>query len=184
MIWNLSAEDAKDLSELIIAAIQRVEQVEIAHDLPNLRAAVRTWRKLELARLRALLMRLPTPQDSTQGSVMGEFFADPPWEHCRTEETRHVERLFKEAGYADVAAYRYNAASIRVRVIDECFAHLRATARFDMLDKIVNQLPESTQRDIISVVLLTPQEAQGLSTANTEFESPIPPGGEPTIVRI
>jgi hypothetical protein len=45
----------------------------------------------------------------------------PRWEEKRTPETRRVENLLRGAGYERVDAYRYNSASIRVRVIDQRF---------------------------------------------------------------
>ena len=41
-----------------------------------------------------------------------------PWETKRTDETRLVEAELVKARFEQVDAYRYNSASIRVRVID------------------------------------------------------------------
>ena len=38
----------------------------------------------------------------------------PPWEAKRTDETRRVEDVIRQAGFETVDCYRYNAASIRV----------------------------------------------------------------------
>jgi hypothetical protein len=45
----------------------------------------------------------------------------PLWEANRTDETRKVEDVLRNAGSERVDAYRYNSASIRVRVIDSRF---------------------------------------------------------------
>jgi hypothetical protein len=43
----------------------------------------------------------------------------PTWGAKRTDETQMVERVLREAGFETVDVYRYNSASIRVRVIDQ-----------------------------------------------------------------
>ena len=43
------------------------------------------------------------------------------WEDKRTAETRQVEDVLRRVGFQQVDAYRYNTASIRVRVIDSRF---------------------------------------------------------------
>ena len=53
----------------------------------------------------------------------------PRWEAKRTDETRHVEEILRNAGFDQVDAYRYNSASIRVRVIDRRFERLSAEKR-------------------------------------------------------
>ena len=45
----------------------------------------------------------------------------PVWERKRTDETRQVEEVLRQAGFQQADAYRYNSASIRVRVIDPRF---------------------------------------------------------------
>ena len=46
------------------------------------------------------------------------------WETRRTDEARHVEEVLRNAGFERADAYRYNPASIRVRVIDSRFEGL------------------------------------------------------------
>lgn len=53
----------------------------------------------------------------------------PVWEAKRTDETRQVEDLLRKAGFEKVDAYRYNSASIRLRVIDSRFERLSAERR-------------------------------------------------------
>jgi hypothetical protein len=48
------------------------------------------------------------------------------WEAKRTDETQMIERVLREAGFETVDAYRYNTASIRVRVIDQRFEGMPA----------------------------------------------------------
>ena len=44
----------------------------------------------------------------------------PRWKEMQTEETRQVEQTLRRA-FSQVDAYRFNSASIRVRVIDSRF---------------------------------------------------------------
>ena len=47
--------------------------------------------------------------------------AAPAWHAKRTPETNMVEETLKKEGFERADAYRYNSASIRVRVIDNKF---------------------------------------------------------------
>lgn len=102
------------------------------------------------------------------------------WTEMRTDETRSVEAIIREAGFEQVDAYRYNAASIRVRVIDPQFEGLSPEDRDAMVEPLLEQLPERTQADIMSLFTFAPSEiehAQKISRhlpLNTEFEDPSP----------
>lgn len=104
----------------------------------------------------------------------------PPWELKRTEETRQVEEVLRKAGFATVDAYRYNSASIRVRVIDARFEGLPPEQRDALVEPILQQLPERTQVDIITLLTFSPSELRhGQKPArcllmNLEFEDPSP----------
>ncbi|HEX7448385.1 MAG TPA: hypothetical protein VF306_12610 [Pirellulales bacterium] len=104
----------------------------------------------------------------------------PPWETKRTDETRRVEDTLRNAGFEMVDAYRYNSASIRVRVIDSRFEHLSPEKRDAMIEPHLDQLPESTQADIISLFSFAPSELQQAPKTfrqfllNAEFEDPSP----------
>jgi hypothetical protein len=75
---------------------------------------------------------------------------------------------------ADIQAYRYNSASIRVRVIEPTFAHVGLTERDD---EIWNILKSHLSEDILSqlslILLIAPNERK-TSVMNEEFENPIP----------
>jgi hypothetical protein len=81
---------------------------------------------------------------------------------------------------AQVDAYRYNSGSIRVRVIDPRFEGLGPVERDAMVEPLIEQLPEHTQADIVSLFSFAPSELrQNAKTfresfANTEFEEPSP----------
>ncbi len=74
---------------------------------------------------------------------------------------------------AEIELYRRNSISVRIRVIDPCFAGLRKSERHDLVWKYLENLPHQIQSDISMVVLLSPEEVQR-SLANLEFEDPSP----------
>jgi hypothetical protein len=102
------------------------------------------------------------------------------WESKRTDETRQVEEFLRKAGFEKVDAYRYNPASIRVRVIDPRFEGLTHEQRDTMVEPHLGQLPERTQGDIMSLFTFAPSELQQAPKTlrefllNTEFEDPSP----------
>ena len=104
----------------------------------------------------------------------------PVWEDKRTDETRHVEEFLRKASFQQVDAYRYNIASIRVRVIDPRFEGLSIEKRVDMVEPYLDQLPEETQQDIISLFTFAPSELilakkpTRQFMQNMEFEEPGP----------
>jgi stress-induced morphogen len=81
-----------------------------------------------------------------------------------TKETQMVEKLVDEYFphcLKDVPrAYRYNPASIRIRIIDKQFAGLNDPKRLRLVRPLLQTLPEKTQADIVFLVLLTPDEAK------------------------
>src|SRR5438105_13239354 len=102
------------------------------------------------------------------------------WEAKRTDETRKVEKTLRKAGFEQVDAYRYNSASIRVRVIDRRFEGLPVEKRDAMIEPHLGQLPERTQADIMNLFTFAPSELQQTPKTfraylmNTEFEDPSP----------
>jgi stress-induced morphogen len=96
------------------------------------------------------------------------------WEDKRTQETRSIENeLRKQFPKSD--AYRFNSASIRVRIIDNAFHGKTESERERMIDPILEQLPEETQADIMLVLTLTEEEATSFNRhylTNLEFENP------------
>lgn len=104
----------------------------------------------------------------------------PAWEAKRTDETRNVEEVLRKAGFERVDSYRYNSASIRVRVIDSRFEGLSPDKRDGMVEPCLEQLPERTQADIISLFTFAPSELQQTPKTfkqfllNTEFDDPSP----------
>lgn len=94
----------------------------------------------------------------------------------RDEWSRQVEQhLRPEFPHTD--AYRYNSASIRVRVIDDRFEGKSDTARDTMVERILHRLPEEIQAQIFNLITLSPSEIEGISRQsliNTEFENPSP----------
>ena len=102
------------------------------------------------------------------------------WETKRTQETRQVEHALRDAGFERVDAYRFNSASIRLRVIDSRFEQLSAEKRDALIEPYLESLPERTQADIVNLLTLAPSELQPGRTTfgeylnNAEFEDPRP----------
>jgi len=101
------------------------------------------------------------------------------WEAKRTPETRMVEdRLGPH--FERVDSYRYNSASIRVRVIDSRFEGMSRDRRDAMVEEQLDKLPPETQRDIVTLFTFAPSELTRTATTfkefmqNTEFDDPSP----------
>lgn len=89
-----------------------------------------------------------------------------------TPETDVVEAHLRR-DWPNVEAYRYNPASIRIRIIDERFRGKSKAERFNAVIPSIRQLPKDTEADVTMLVLLAPgEEAESLS--NFEFEHPTP----------
>jgi len=94
----------------------------------------------------------------------------------RTEETRKVEKVLRKS-FPNTDAYRYNSASIRVRITDPRFEGKSVAERDKMVEPILEQLPQETQADIMNLLTLYPNETAESSKAflaNSEFEDPSP----------
>lgn len=102
------------------------------------------------------------------------------WQSKRTDETRSVEELLRRSGFQQADAYRYNSASIRLRVIDPKFEGISIERRDALIEPHLAKLPERTQADIINLFTFAPSELQQTSNSakqlllNLEFEDPSP----------
>ena len=102
------------------------------------------------------------------------------WELKRTDESRMVEDFLRRAGFEQVDAYRYNLASLRVRVIDAKFEGLSDEDRDGLVEPFIHQLPEDTQSDIVSLYTFAPSDLTLSKKTlreilfNDEFENPSP----------
>jgi hypothetical protein len=74
---------------------------------------------------------------------------------------------------SQIDIYRQNPVSVRVRIIDPDFAGRNKVERSKLVWKYLDVLPEETQSDISTLLLLVPDETK-LSFANFEFDDPIP----------
>jgi hypothetical protein len=101
------------------------------------------------------------------------------WESKRTQETREVEDLLRQS-FEQADAYRYNSASIRVRVIDNHFSGMPREQRDSLVEEQLDKLRPETQRDIVTLFAFAPSELSGDPKTfrefllNTEFENPSP----------
>jgi hypothetical protein len=91
-----------------------------------------------------------------------------------------VERVLREAGFETVDAYRYNSASIRVRVIDQRFEGMPTDKRDAMVEPFLEKLPERTQADIVNLFTFAPSDLELTPNTmrarfkNLEFDDPSP----------
>lgn len=103
----------------------------------------------------------------------------PPWEAKRTAETRLVEERLKPH-FERVDAYRYNSASIRVRVIDTKFEGMSREQRDALVEEQLVKLPSEIQRDIVTLFTFAPSELTRTPQTlrefmqNMEFDNPTP----------
>ena len=104
-----------------------------------------------------------------------------PWESKRTDETRMVEEFLRAGGsFAQVDSYRYNSASVRIRVIDPRFEGLSRDERDGMVEKYIHQLPPETQQDIVTLFTFAPSDLGKTPASlkeymfNVEFDDPSP----------
>lgn len=81
------------------------------------------------------------------------------------------EALSKQFEPGSVTVYRYNPASVRVRVIDKRFSGLSIPERERIVTPLIRQLPEDVQADLTVLLLLGPDETEG-SLMNREFDDP------------
>ena len=103
----------------------------------------------------------------------------PAWESMRSAETRRIEEQLRNAGFQQVDAYRFNSASIRVRVIDRRFEGMSGSERQDLVFPALEGLPKRIREDIILLLTMAPCEREGLNRhllVNREFEHPLASG--------
>ncbi len=100
-----------------------------------------------------------------------------PWQRKRTDETKKIEKALRK-DFPNADAYRHNSASIRIRIIDDRFKGKTESQRDEMVDPILDQLPEETQSDIMLLLTMTADEAKSQLSRyfllNLEFENPSP----------
>jgi stress-induced morphogen len=103
----------------------------------------------------------------------------PVWETKRTPETQSIETLLREY-FQHVDSYRYNSASIRVRVVDARFEGISREMRDAMVEPYLERLPSETQRDIVALFTFAPSELRGTPEKSrsflqsVEFDKPSP----------
>ena len=102
-----------------------------------------------------------------------------PQQSKKTAETKKIEKLllhyFPNSPKEYLPeAYRYNPASIRLRLVHDCFEGKSRTEREKMVYPILEKnLPKDTWQDITVALLLAPADVEN-SLMNREFEHPTP----------
>ena len=84
------------------------------------------------------------------------------------------QKYLPEHPEAEVRAYRYNSASVRIRIIDPDFAGKDTAEREDLVWPMLESLPGRVLEDI-SVLLLLPPEEKDSSLLSLEFDDPSRP---------
>lgn len=98
------------------------------------------------------------------------------WEERKTEETRRLEDVFR-TDFPRTDAYRFNSASIRLRVIDDRFEGKSIAEREAMVFPLLKKVPKKTRDDILLLLTLAPGEQSSSNSQtlmNMEFEQPLP----------
>ncbi len=90
----------------------------------------------------------------------------------KTDETRQIEMELRRH-FPNTEAYRFNSASIRIRIIADCFKEKSNPDREDLVNPLLAKLPKRIQADITVLLLLAPDETK-TSLMNLEFEDPHP----------
>jgi hypothetical protein len=103
----------------------------------------------------------------------------PEWKEKTTVDSQVVVDLLRQHGFAKSDAYRFNAASIRVRVIDDRFEGLSHEDRDGLIEPILDLLPLRIQGDIVNLQTWAPSDFLPNSKnyakclyLNGEFEHP------------
>jgi hypothetical protein len=105
--------------------------------------------------------------------------ATASWETKRTPETRAIEELLRKS-FDQADSYRYNSASVRIRVIDRRFDGMPREKRDGLVEELIDKLPPETQRDIVTLFTFAPSELSNGPTTfrefmqNAEFDNPSP----------
>lgn len=99
----------------------------------------------------------------------------PKWETKRNTASRLVEDALKAAGFDQADAYRYNSASIRVRVVDSRFEGVSEEKRDALVERELKKLPDAIQADIVNLLVFAPSDLEDpLNLLNREFDDPKP----------
>ena len=88
------------------------------------------------------------------------------------EDVQILEKTFRTAGFADVEAYRFSFASLRLRIRDNRFRGLSRVARMRLVEPVIDQLPQEIQEELIFVLPIAPGEETStiFRRMNDEFE--------------
>ena len=99
--------------------------------------------------------------------------------HPEDKNTKSIEdtlRLYdNERKRIKIDIYRYNCASIRVRIVDPSFKKLSNTQRENLVWGYLNNLEKDARNEITMLLLITPEEKiDPFSFMNREFDEPSP----------
>ncbi len=92
-----------------------------------------------------------------------------------TAVKKALEGFQRDHSNAEVKIYRYNSASIRIRIVADYFAGIDEIDRHDRVWPYLAALDDDVVEQITVVLILTPPEqAAGRSLMNIEFDDRSP----------
>ena len=90
---------------------------------------------------------------------------------------KHALDLYEQQNPGAAAElYRQNKGSIRIRIVDDGFAHLSRAQRHDRVWDFLEKHVNDDVLQEISILLLLTHTEQASSFMNFEFEHPVPSG--------
>jgi hypothetical protein len=98
------------------------------------------------------------------------------WKQMQDADSQQIEKALR-IEFPDADAYRYNSASVRVRIIDDKFRGKPADKRDALVERVLKNLPTNLQAEIMNLTMLYPGEVNvslAAKLANDEFEDPTP----------
>ena len=94
--------------------------------------------------------------------------ANSSFEEKKDPDSYLVEQFLRQ-WFPETEAYRYNSASIRIRVIDSNFEGLSREERDDLVEPYLDQLPPKIQQDIVFLLTFAPSDMQRPPATFREF---------------
>lgn len=92
------------------------------------------------------------------------------------EQTCEVEQFLRDNGFPTAECYRPKRYSslLRVRIVDDRFQGLSRVEREDLVEPLIQRLPEELQ-SAINMLVLVPESERYKSLTSLEFEDPSRP---------
>jgi len=93
---------------------------------------------------------------------------------CKLLEQTLREHYQSSHPSAQIDVYRYNSASVRIRIVDPIFKGMRISLRdHEVWPILTRRISKEVRQDITTLLLLAPSELED-SIMNYEFDNPRP----------